>query len=282
MRNKSGLGADHARRLAKKVAKKAKSRERRLEKALDSPNHLEKPVRGWNLHLVDLGRNSIDDQRIILEIEDLHAGYGGRDVLCGVDLLVRGRDRVALLGENGSGKSSLLRCIAGALPFRGTVRVGPSVRIGLMTQEGEELPTDRTVIEIFRSRTQMYEDEARTYLHKFLFSGEEVLKPLSALSYGQRAKLALAMLIISESNFLILDEPTSHLDMPALEAVERALAEYRGPLLLVSHDRYFIERIGVNRVEVLDSGRLRNVATVEEYERELQGVEVVNDTGSKA
>jgi ATP-binding cassette subfamily F protein 3 len=268
-RTKSGMGADVARRLAKKVAKKAKARERRLEKSLESEDHIEKPIRGWNLHLVDLGRNPIEDERIVLEVEDLRAGYDGREIVRGADLLVRGRDRIALLGENGSGKSTLLRCIAGRLPYSGVVRLGPSIRVGYMSQEGEELPGEQTVFSLFRSRTQMYEDEARAYLHKFLFTGEEVFKPLTTLSYGQRAKLALAILILSDANFLILDEPTSHLDMPALEAVERALAQYTGPLVLVSHDRYFIERIGVNRVEVLEEGRLRPVESVEEYEREL-------------
>jgi ATPase subunit of ABC transporter with duplicated ATPase domains len=264
----SGPGADVQRRYAKKVAKKAKAREHRLERMLEKET-IEKPRRSWGLHLVDLGRDRIDDDRIMLEIRGLRAGYGDRQVLNGVDLLVQGRDRVALLGENGSGKSTLLRCIAGALPFEGSVRVGPSVRIGMLSQEAKELPLDRPVLEVFRSRTEMYEDEARTYLHKFLFTGEEVFKPVRTLSYGQRAKLALAMLVLSEANFLLLDEPTSHMDMPALEAIEQALAEYRGPLMLVSHDRYFIERIGINRVEVLEKGRLRAVEGVEAYEREL-------------
>jgi ATP-binding cassette subfamily F protein 3 len=115
----------------------------------------------------------------------------------------------------------------------------------------------------------MHEDEARTYLHKFLFSGEEVFKPVRALSYGQRSKLALAMLILSGANFLVLDEPTSHMDMPALEAIERTLAEYSGPLLVVSHDRYFIERIGITRFEGLAGGALHPVEGLEAYEEEI-------------
>lgn len=143
--------------------------------------------------------------------------------------------------------------------------------LGMLSQEADELPLDRTVLQLFRSRTEMYEDQARTYLHKFLFTGDEALKPVQELSYGQRAKLALAVLVLSESNFLALDEPTSHLDMPALEAVEQALAQYAGPLLIVSHDRYFMERIAINRVEVLEDGRLRTVDSVEKYEEELAG-----------
>jgi ATP-binding cassette, subfamily F, member 3 len=127
------------------------------------------------------------------------------------------------------------------------------------------------VLDVLRARTEMYEDEARTYLHKFLFSGDEVSKPVRALSYGQRAKLALAILVLSDANFLVLDEPTSHMDIPALEAIEAALAAYQGPLLLVSHDRTFIERVGINRVEVLEGGRLQSMESVEAYERGIEG-----------
>jgi len=259
---------DVLRRYAKKVAKKAKAREHRLERELDE-NTIEKPTRGWGLHLVDLGRDPIDDQRLALEVTNLHARYDHHQVLRGVDLLIRGRDRVALMGENGSGKSTLLRCVTGQMAFQGTVRIGPSVRAGLLSQESEELPLDHSVLEVFRSRTEMYEDQARTYLHKFLFTGQEVFKPVGALSFGQRSKLALAMLILSDANLLLLDEPTSHLDMPALEAIEDALAQYQGPLLLISHDRYFVERVGITRVEVLVDGRLHMVERVEEYEAEI-------------
>ncbi len=140
------------------------------------------------------------------------------------------------------------------------------MRLGMLHQELEGLPLDRTVLEVFRQNIEMHEDEARTYLHKFLFTGPEVLKLVSALSYGQRAKLALALLILSGANFLILDEPTSHLDIPAIEAVERSLAAYSGPMLVVSHDRAFLDRIGINRIAGLEGGQLRNFSSVEEYE----------------
>jgi ATPase subunit of ABC transporter with duplicated ATPase domains len=268
-RTKSGLGADVQRRLAKKVAKKAKTRERRLEKQLQSEDRIEKPRQTWGLHLADLGRSPIQDERIIVEAADLRAAYDGREVLRGVDLLVRGRDRLALLGENGSGKSTLIRCITGEMPYQGTVRLGPSVRPGLLAQEADALPLDSRVLDVFRSRAEMREDEARTYLHKFLFSGDEALKSVGTLSYGQRGKLALATLVLSGANFLVLDEPTSHMDVPALEAIENALAEFAGPLLVVSHDRYFLDRIGINRVVVLADGRLHEADSVEAYEREV-------------
>ncbi len=264
---------DTTRRYAKKVAKKAKARERRLERQLEESS-VEKPHRSWGLHLTDLGKEPITDDRTVLTISRLAASYGGRDILHDASLELRGRDRLALLGPNGSGKSTLLRCVAGKLPHQGTVRLG-NVRPGYMSQEAEDLPSDQVVLDVFRSQTRMYEDEVRTYLHKFLFGGEEVHKRVGQLSYGQRAKLALALLVLGDANFLILDEPTSHLDMPALEAVEEALAAYTGPMLVVSHDRYFLDRIRVNRVEVMENGRLRPVEGVEQYEEEV----VRNDAG---
>jgi ATP-binding cassette subfamily F protein 3 len=265
---------DYVRGRAKKVAAKARARERRLERLRDSADLIEKPKRGWGLHLVDLGREPIDDDRIVVRVEHLSAGYGEREVLHDLSLLVRGRDRVALVGANGSGKSTLVRCITGELPAGGTVTLGESIRLGEMTQEANELPAGHTVLETFRAHTTMFEDEARTYLHKFLFSGDEVLQPTGTLSYGQRTKLALAMLILSDANFLLLDEPTSHLDLPAIEAIENALAGYRGPLLIVSHDRYFLERIGINHIEVLDSGKLREVESLDDYESELSTIRI--------
>ncbi|GAC1508299.1 MAG: ABC-F family ATP-binding cassette domain-containing protein [Chloroflexota bacterium] len=269
----SGMGADVQRRRAKKVARKATVRERKLERHLENDDLLEKPVTGWNLHL---GRDPIEDERVVLEVDDVRSGYGHGDVLRGVSLLLRGRDRVVLLGDNGSGKSTLVRCITGALPYRGAIRIGASVRIGVFSQEQDTLPLNQTVLEVFRSRTDMYESDARSYLHRFLFAGREVFKPVSALSYGQRAKLALAMLVLSEANFLLLDEPTSHLDLAALEAMEEALASYTGPLLLISHDRYFVERAGITRVEVMQEGTLSSADSVDEYERRMMSGEVAS------
>ena len=274
-RTKSGLGADHARRLAKKVARKAKTRERKLERELEE-NAMEKPRRSWSLHLADLGRNPIEDTRMVLEIRNLHAGYEGHEVLHGVDLTVRGRDRLALLGSNGSGKSTLLRCITGQISHEGTVRLGPSVRLGVLSQENEDLPLDVTVLDAFRARTEMHESEARAYLHRFLFKGADALKSVRSLSYGQRSKLALAILILSNANFLVLDEPTSHMDMPALGAIEEALAAYVGPLLVVSHDRTFVEALNVNRVEVMEEGCLHAVESVEAYEEAMRRMERIS------
>ncbi|HZU12680.1 MAG TPA: ABC-F family ATP-binding cassette domain-containing protein [Chloroflexota bacterium] len=258
-RTERGTSNDVLRRYAKKVARKAVVRERRLQREMDRGEQIEKPLPGWGLHLVDLNRDPIGDNRLVVEANDVRAGYGGQEVLHGVSFTLRGRDRVALLGENGSGKTTLLRCITGDMPYTGSVKMGPSIRAGVLSQEQGDLPPSSTVLDVFRSRTEMREDEARTYLHKFLISGDEALKLISALSYGQRAKLALAMLVLCGANFLILDEPTSHMDLPALEAIEEALAAFTGPVLVVSHDRAFLESAGMNRVLLLDHGELTEV-----------------------
>lgn len=271
-RTKSGLGADQQRRLAKKVAHKAKARERRLERSLND-HRIDKPTASWGLHLVDLAGTHVHDDRVVLDADDVRMTYGTVPVLSGVDLHVRGGDRIALLGENGSGKSTLLRCIARKVPYSGRISLGPSIRAGYLSQESDELPLESSVLDAFRSRTEMREDEARTYLHRFLFAGTDVIKAIATLSYGQRSKLALAILIRSHANFLLLDEPTSHMDMPALTAIERAIAEYEGPLLVVSHDRYFLERIGVTRVEVMQDGALHAVDSLDAYEREVASLQ---------
>jgi ATP-binding cassette, subfamily F, member 3 len=267
-KTKSGLGADQQRRLAKKVARKAKARERRLERTL-ADETVEKPRRDWGLHLADLDKTSLEVSRRVLEVRDLHADYGDREILRGLELQLRGGDRAALLGANGSGKSTLVRCLTGTLPFRGSLQVGTSVRMGVLSQEADELPRDRSVLEVFRAQVDMSESGARAYLHKFLFAGQEVFKSIGTLSYGQRSKLALAMLVLSDANFLVLDEPTGHMDLAALEAIEQAIAGFSGPLLLVSHDRHFIEHVGVNRVLILEAGQLREVESVAAYEAEM-------------
>ncbi len=265
---KSGAGADHQRRVAKKVARKAKTRERRLQRQMDA-HRIEKPQQTWGLQLVDMSGLPAPASQSVLQLTDLRANYGAREVLRGVQLTVFGTERIALLGENGSGKSTLLRCIRGKLPYEGSIRLGASVVPGLLSQEHEDLDVQSPVLEVFRQRTGMHEREARTQLHKYLFAGDDVFKPIGALSYGQRSKLALAILLLSGCNFLLLDEPTAHMDIVALSAVEDAVALYRGPMIVVSHDRHFLDHIGVSRVVELSDGTLHDVDSLRSYEQSL-------------
>src|SRR5919199_1916854 len=257
------------RRYSKKVAKKAKSRERRLGRVLESEELIEEPPQEWGLKLDLTG--SIPANVGVLRAERIRWAFGDRELLKGVSLEIKGRDRAAILGRNGTGKTTLLKILMGELkPRAGSVWISPEVRAGYFSQEHLGLDPDKTVLDEFRQDAVMYEDEARQFLSYFLFFEDEVFKRVREISLGERAKLALAKMVVAGANFLVLDEPTNHMDYRSLEVVESALAKFQGSILLVSHDRYFIERIGINKTFSLEEGRLvARAGGYEEYEREI-------------
>jgi ATPase subunit of ABC transporter with duplicated ATPase domains len=261
---------DYIRGRAKKVAKRAKSQERRLERYIAGEERVERPEAPRHLYLADLAADALTDDRLAVAARELRVAYGASVVLDSVDLTLHGGERLALVGPNGGGKSTLLRLLAGQPVGQasGTVRYGEGIRVGYLPQEhgGDPVGGARTVLEAFRAEVVGYEDEARAFLDKFLLSGELVGRQVAQLSYGERAKLALAILVAGGANLLLLDEPTSHLDGDAIERIEAALAEYPGPLIVASHDRFFLSQIGVTGILVLEGGRLRRIDTLEEYE----------------
>jgi ATP-binding cassette subfamily F protein 3 len=261
----------HYRKIAKGVAKRAKAQERRLQRYMGEEERLERPEDAKRLYLQDLTETALKDRRLAVSAHGLRFDYDGTTVLDGVDLEVHGGDRLALIGANGSGKTTLLRALAGDLPVDGTIRLGDGVRVGYLPQEqgAEGAAGRRTVLETFRAGVIGHEDEARAFLDKFLFTGDEVHRRVDQLSYGERSKLALAVLVASGANFLLLDEPTSHLDVSAVERIESALADYPGPLLVTSHDRFFLRRIGITGVLMLENGRLRHLDDLDSYEAEV-------------
>ena len=229
------------RRIAKDLARRAVTQKRRLERMLESEDLVEKPGLTWKMKLEfpDMPRSGQD----VLTITDLRVGYGQRVVLDQVSLHLRFGDRTALIGPNGSGKTTLLRCITGQLtPWTGEVRLGRGVRLGYMAQEQETLDLAATPLALIREAAPLNETEARGFLHYFLFAGDEVFVPVGQLSFGERSRLALALLAVRGCNFLLLDEPINHLDIPSRESFERAMARFEGTVLAVVHDRYFIER----------------------------------------
>jgi ATP-binding cassette subfamily F protein 3 len=230
------------RRIAKKVAKKALSREKKLERYLESDERVEKPEAAWQMKL-DFGADEIRSKDVWVA-EDLSVGYPGyAPLLSRLDLYARGGERIALTGSNGSGKTSLLRTIAGKLePLAGTSRLGPSIQLGYMTQEQEVLDPNLSALESLQRVAGLNQTEARRFLHFFLFSGDDPLRPVSGLSYGERARLQLGLLVAQGCNFLLLDEPINHLDIPSRARFEQALTNFNGTILAVVHDRYFIER----------------------------------------
>ncbi|HNT24858.1 MAG TPA: ABC-F family ATP-binding cassette domain-containing protein [Anaerolineales bacterium] len=241
------------RRIAKKVARKAKSREKKLERYLESDERVEKPRQGWQMKLAFQAPEHLGQD--VLVMEDLAVGYAGYPpLLSEINLHVRSGQRIVLTGANGKGKTTLLRTLAGQIdPLAGSYRLGSSIRLGYMAQEQETLNPERTALETIQALAPFNETEARSFLHFYLFTGDDPLRPVRSLSYGERARLSLAALVAQGSNFLLLDEPINHLDIPSRTRFEQALANFEGTILAVVHDRYFIERFA-NRVWLVEGG----------------------------
>jgi ATP-binding cassette subfamily F protein 3 len=225
---------------------------------LESEDLVDKPGLTWKMKLdfADAPRSGQD----VLSIDRLSTGYGERTVLEGVSLHLSYGERAALIGPNGAGKTTLLRCITGVLPpWTGEVRLGRGVRLGYMAQEQETLDLAATPLALLRAAAPLTETEARSFLHYFLFAGDEVFTPVGQLSFGERSRLALALLASRGCNFLLLDEPINHLDIPSRESFERAMARFEGTVLAVVHDRYFIERFATT-LWIVEAGTVQAVA----------------------
>jgi ATP-binding cassette, subfamily F, member 3 len=244
---------EYQRGIAKKVAKKAKAREKRLERYLESEERVEPPTRTQQIH-IQFGETPHLGQSVF-SLEEVSVGYTpGPILLQGLTLQVQPGQRIALTGPNGCGKTTLLRTLAGDLPpLCGKMRVGPTVRLGIMDQEQSSLHLEQTALETilpaFPNPTR-----ARNFLASFLIAGDEPLKQVRLLSYGQRARLMLARLVSQGCNCLLLDEPINHLDIPSRTQFEEALQQFPGAVLAVIHDRYFIERFADEIWWVQDHG----------------------------
>ncbi len=221
------------------TVRRAKQIEQRIEHLL-TDERVEKPRPTWTMKLDLAAPPSGKD---VLILEGLAVGYGGRALLSGIDQHVRQGERLAVVGPNGAGKTTLLRAIAGQLdPLGGRVRVGANVRLGYYSQEQENLDPQGTPFEIIAAVAALAETDIRSFLHYFLFSGDDVFVPAGALSYGERARLVLARLVAEGCNCLLLDEPINHLDIPSRASFEEAMAAFDGTVLVVAHDRYFIRQ----------------------------------------
>jgi ATP-binding cassette subfamily F protein 3 len=264
MKNKGAK--DYHRAMAKKVAKKAKAREKRLEHYLESEERVERPIFAPKVRF-GFGKISHLGQSV-LELDDVSAGYqADAPLLSHLRLQVQSGKRIILTGPNGAGKTTLLRTIAGEIPpLAGQISLGGSVKMGMMEQDQSSLdPISSAVDTIMFAYPN--ETEARSYLSSFLFLGDEPTKLVKHLSYGQKARLLLAKLIAEGCNFLLLDEPINHLDIPSRTQFETALSQFKGTVLAVVHDRYFIERFADEVWWVKNGGvqveyQLTSIATI--------------------
>ncbi|MGB3765952.1 MAG: ABC-F family ATP-binding cassette domain-containing protein [Phormidesmis sp.] len=233
----------------------AKSREKQLAKV----ERVEAPIndlRGLQFQFQPAPRSG----REVVTVSDMTLTYGDKILFLGADLEIERGDRIAFVGPNGAGKSTLLRLITGSeAPDEGTVKMGDhNVLPGYFEQnQAEALDLSKTVLGTIHDEVPDWKnEEVRTLLGRFLFSGDSAFKKVESLSGGEKARLALAKMLLQPANLLILDEPTNHLDIPAKEMLENALKNYDGTALIVSHDRYFVSQVANKIVEIRD-GELR-------------------------
>ena len=230
----------------------ARSREKRLEKI----ERLEKPQEEDTVQFrFETRRRTGED---VLQTEGLEKSFGERTLFRDVKMHIRAGERIALIGDNGTGKTTLLRCLTGEeKPDHGSIRWGTGVDIGYYDQHQAGLHEQKTVLdEVWDRFPRMEQYEVRGALGMFLFTGDDVFAPVSTLSGGEKGRVALTELMLRKDNVLLLDEPTNHLDMDSREVLEEALADYPGTILAVSHDRYFINRFA-EKVFVLEEDGIR-------------------------
>jgi len=244
------------------TTKRAQSRRKKLDKMelMDRPLGDEKSA----TFSFEIEKQSGND---VLTVESLAVGYEGKKVSEDISFRAYKGESIALVGPNGIGKSTLLKTIIKRLPqLAGTIRYGTNLAIGYYDQEQAELTSNKRVLnELWDDYPLKSEKEIRTVLGNFLFSGDDVLKIVTTLSGGEKARLALAKLMLEKANLLILDEPTNHLDLDSKEVLENALIDYPGTILFVSHDRYFINRIATKVLELSPKGSLEYLGDYDYY-----------------
>ena len=250
------------------------------EKALDRMEKLEKPVDERAIRFSFEARRRTGKD--VLQLTEISKSFGEKHLFHDLTLRVRAGDRVALIGPNGVGKSTLIKIIVGEeQPDTGFIRYGSNVDIGYYDQHQSTLHADKTALdEIWDRFPQMEQSNVRGALGMFLFTGDDVFKPIHTLSGGEKGRVALTALMLRKDNLLLLDEPTNHLDMDSREVLEDALTDFGGTIITVSHDRYFINRIANRIIEMQPDGVTEYIGNYDDYiERKNRPVAVEAEAG---
>lgn len=250
------------------------------EKALDRMEKLEKPVDERSIRFSFEARRRTGED--VLQLTEISKSFGEKHLFHDLTLRVRAGDRVALIGPNGVGKSTLIKIIVGEeQPDTGFIRYGSNVDIGYYDQHQSTLHADKTALdEIWDRFPQMEQSNVRGALGMFLFTGDDVFKPIHTLSGGEKGRVALTALMLRKDNLLLLDEPTNHLDMDSREVLEDALTDFGGTIITVSHDRYFINRIANRIIEMQPDGVTEYIGNYDDYiERKNRPVAVEAEAG---
>lgn len=258
------------------TTKRAQSRRKQLEKmdTLDRPSGDEKSA---HFQFV----TDRESGQLVLQTKNLAIGYEGNLLSERIDLDIRKEESIAIVGPNGIGKTTLLKTINTLLdPVQGEVKYGTKVDLGYYDQEQRTLNEKKSVLsEVWDDHPLLPEQSIRTLLGSFLFSGDDVEKSISSLSGGEKARVALAKLALKKNNVLLLDEPTNHLDIDSKEVLENALIDFKGTLLFVSHDRYFINRLATKVIELSENGASVYLGDYDYYlqkKAELEALKVLN------
>lgn len=262
------------------TTKRAQSR----RKALDKMERLDKPMGDLKKAHFSF-ETAVMSGKEVLRVDQLSVAYDEASPLFrNVSFDLRRGETVALIGPNGIGKSTLLKCLTGSLrPVSGEIQWGTKVQIGYYDQEQTGLNPSNTVLEeLWSAYPGMEEARIRTVLGNFLFSGDDVLKKISSLSGGEKARVSLSKLMLKEANMLILDEPTNHLDLFAKEVLEAALMDYEGTLLFISHDRYFLNKMAERIVELHPGGTEHYLGNYDDYVEKKQELEDIAREAAEA
>ncbi|MBU5590491.1 ABC-F type ribosomal protection protein [Clostridium sp. MSJ-4] len=238
-----------------------------IQKKLDKMQKIDKPKSERQNMKLNFNRTERSGNQVIFA-ENLSKSYKDKVLFTDSDLLINFAERVALIGANGSGKTTFLKILLGEeSPDKGAVTVGNSVRIAYLPQNVTFNDEEATVLECFREDITILEGKAREYLSKFMFFGGNVFKKVKHLSGGERVRLKLSKLLYENINLLILDEPTNNLDIDSIETLEEALEDFKGTILFISHDRYFINKMS-NRIIAIEDKRFKNYLGNYEYYKE--------------